>query len=175
MEKRSGEKDGIFSCHTRLKVFDSSRTRSWQDLWRGNKVLKEAFSKMYGIAHVVKASNCWFIRVCKWLPLVECLFFQSGSWWGGWYFLKIFSSCTLLDCLGGVDTIFWESSMKGKFSVRSFCTALIPKDCSRFPWKKSIWLTVTPLRAIFFIYFFLGQPHWWRYWPCIDYRILISL
>jgi hypothetical protein len=47
-----------------------------------------------------------------------------------------------------VDRLWWVSSKKGLFKVKSF-RSLACSDSSGFPWK-SVWWTQAPLRAAFF-------------------------
>jgi hypothetical protein len=42
---------GMYSSHTRFEVGDCTNFRFWHDLWCGDKVLKEAFPDLYGIAY----------------------------------------------------------------------------------------------------------------------------
>ena len=49
----------------------------------------------------------------------------------------------------GEDKIWWVSSKKGKFNVRSFYNILAWKEASPFPWKSN-WRTKAPSRVAFF-------------------------
>jgi hypothetical protein len=47
---------GIFFGLSRLEVGDGARTKFWHDLWCGDRVLKEAFPILFGIARMKDAS-----------------------------------------------------------------------------------------------------------------------
>jgi hypothetical protein len=48
---------GMYSSHTRFDVGDGVSARFWNDLWCGDKALKEAIPYLYGIAHIQDASK----------------------------------------------------------------------------------------------------------------------
>jgi hypothetical protein len=47
---------GSFFGFSRLEVVDGIRTKFWHDLWCGDRVLKEAFPVLVGIAQMKDAS-----------------------------------------------------------------------------------------------------------------------
>jgi hypothetical protein len=46
----------VFFSHTRLDPGDGSKIRLWEDVWRGEVTLKDAFPSLYNIASVKDAS-----------------------------------------------------------------------------------------------------------------------
>jgi hypothetical protein len=52
---------------------------------------------------------------------------------------------------GSEEKLWWVSSKKGLFKVKSFCS-LTCSGSSRFPWKR-VWHTQAPSRAAFFVWY----------------------
>jgi hypothetical protein len=52
-------------------------------------------------------------------------------------------------CKDSEDKLWWVSSKKGVFKVKSFFYSLASSGCSPFPWK-NVWHTQAPSRAAFF-------------------------
>jgi hypothetical protein len=52
---------------------------------------------------------------------------------------------------GSENKLWWVSSKKGLFKVKSFIYSLACSENSRFPWK-SVWRTQAPSRAAFFVW-----------------------
>jgi hypothetical protein len=65
------------------------------------------------------------------------------------FFFFFFPSVTLSVRKGSEDRLWWVSSKKGLFKVRSFLSSLACFVGSRFP-QKSVWRTQAPTRVAFF-------------------------
>lgn len=50
---------------------------------------------------------------------------------------------------GSEDRLWWVSSQRGLFKVKSFFSSLASSEGSCFPWK-SVWQTQAPSRVAFF-------------------------
>lgn len=44
----------IYSRYIHIEVGDESKIKIWPNAWSGNKALKEAYQKLYGIAKITK-------------------------------------------------------------------------------------------------------------------------
>jgi hypothetical protein len=139
----------LFSSHTKFDPGDGSKIRFRDYVWCGGVILKEVFPGLYNIASAKEASivdNMDFIGgTLQW----NVSFFRLVHDWE----LEVLASFyTLLYSYRmsreGEDKIWWVSSSKGKFDVRSFYNILVSKEASPFPWR-SIWHTKAPSRVSF--------------------------
>jgi hypothetical protein len=139
----------LFSSHTKFNPGDGSKIRFRDYVWCGGVILKEVFPGLYNIASAKEASivdNMDFIGgTLQW----NVSFFRLVHDWE----LEVLASFyTLLYSYRmsreGEDKIWWVSSSKGKFDVRSFYNILVSKEASPFPWR-SIWHTKAPSRVSF--------------------------
>jgi hypothetical protein len=131
---------------------EGSKIRFWDDVWCGDRALKEAFPGLYSIACLKEASmadnmerssnsiqwNIQFSRLIHDWEVEE---------------LATFYKC-LYDCKlrgEGIDKLWWVPSRKGLFEVKSFYRALSPRGLRSFPWK-SVWRSKAPPRVAFFVW-----------------------
>jgi hypothetical protein len=140
----------VFWSHCRFDPGEGSRIRFWEDIWCGDRALKDAFPVLHSIANNKGASiadnmehsngtiqwNIQFSRMFHdWEVDVVALFYKC-----------------LYDCNmrgGGVDKLRWLPSSKGVFEVKTFYRVLSPPGSPHFPWK-GIWRTKAPPRVAFF-------------------------
>jgi hypothetical protein len=110
--------------------------------------LKVAFPTLFGIARVKDAS------------VVDNLeFLGDSNHWNVSFtreahdFVSFFQALHLVKVSrGNEDKLWWVSSKKGLFKVKSFFYSLAISGSSRFSWR-SVWPTQAPSRASFFVRF----------------------
>ena len=124
----------LFSSHTRFDPANGSNIIFWDDVWCGETTLKEAYLGLYNIAsakEVSLADNMDFIGgIRQWnvsfLRLVH-----------DWELEVLASFYTLLYSFRvhkeGEHEIWWITSSKGRFDVRSYYNTLVRKVASPFP------------------------------------------
>jgi hypothetical protein len=140
----------VFRSHFRFDPGDGSRISFWEDIWCGDRTLKEAFPLLFNLASLKGASIADNMErsngVIQWNVQFTRLFHDWEV-----EVLASFYKC-LYDCkLRGIgaDKLWWLPSRKGVFEVKSFYRALLPTRTSSFPWK-SIWRSKAPPRVAFF-------------------------
>jgi hypothetical protein len=140
----------VFTRHIRFDPGDGSKIRFWEDIWCGDRALKEAFPGLFSIASYKEAS------------IADNMEHSSGSIQWNIQFTRLmhdwevevlasFYRC-LYDCKirgVGVDKLWWVPSCKGLFEVKSYYRVLSSTGASFFPWK-SIWRSKAPPRVAFF-------------------------
>jgi hypothetical protein len=139
-----------FKRHTRFDPGEGSRIRFWDDVWYGDRPLKEAFPGLFNIARLKEASIAdnversngviqWNIQFTRLIHDWEVEVLAS--------FYHCLYSCKLRE--DGGDKLWWAPSRKGRFEVKSFYRALSGHESISFPWK-SIWRSKAPPRVAFF-------------------------
>jgi hypothetical protein len=139
-----------FKRHTRFDPGEGSRIRFWDDVWCGDRPLKEAFPGLFNIARLKEASiadnverangvSQWNIQFLRLIHDWEVEVLAS--------FYHCLYSCKLRE--DGGDKLWWVPSRKGGFEVKSFYRALSGHGSISFPWK-SIWRSKAPPRVAFF-------------------------
>jgi hypothetical protein len=140
----------VFWSHCRFDPGEGSRIRFWEDIWCGDRALKDAFPVLHSIANNKGASIAdnmehsngtiqWNIQFSRLFHDWEVEVVAS--------FYKCLYDCNLRR--GGVDKLRWLPSSKGLFEVKTFYRVLSPPGSPHFPWK-SIWRTKAPPRVAFF-------------------------
>jgi hypothetical protein len=136
----------------KFDVGEGSKIRFWDDIWCGDRALKEAFPGLFSIASFKEASIAdnmehssnsvqWNIQFNR---LVHD--WEVGE-------LASFYKC-LYDCKlrgEGKDKLWWVPSRKGLFEVKSFYQMLSLCGSVSFPWK-SVWKSKAPPRVAFFVW-----------------------
>jgi hypothetical protein len=139
----------VFRSHFRFDPGEGSRIRFWEDIWCGDRTLKEAFPNFFNMASFKGASIANNLERYNGIIQWNIQFSRLSHDWEV-EVLASFYKC-LYDCkLRGVgaDKLWWLHSRKGVFEVKSFYRALSPSRSSSFPWK-SIWRTKAPHRVAF--------------------------
>jgi hypothetical protein len=141
-----------FRRHVKFDPGVGSRICFWDDIWCGDRALKEAFPGLFTIARFKEASitdnaehsngtiqwNIQFSRLFHDWEVEE---------------LALFYRCLYACKLRGVgkDKLWQLPSSKGMFEVKSFYRALSPRGPPSFPWK-SVWRSQAPPRVAFFVW-----------------------
>jgi hypothetical protein len=131
----------VFSNHFRFVPGEGSRIRFWEDIWCGDRALKDAFPDLFSIASNKGASIAdnmersngiiqWNIQFSRLFHDWEVEVVAS--------FYKCLYDCNLRG--GGVDKLWWLHSRKGLFEVKTFYRALSPPGLSSFPGRWRWWL-----------------------------------
>jgi hypothetical protein len=141
---------GSFSGFSRLEVGDGVRTKFWHDLWCGNRVLKEVFPVLFGVARMKDASVADNLEVLGGSIQWNVSFVREAHDWEVGVFASFFHVLHLaMVSRDRADRLRWVPSKKGVFKVKSYFSSLAGGEGSRFPWK-SVWRTQAPSRAAFF-------------------------
>jgi hypothetical protein len=141
-----------FKQHVKFDPGDGSKIRFWDNVWCGDRALKEAFLGLFIISGLKKASiadnvehlngtiqwNIQFSRLIHDWEVDELALFYRCL-----YACKIRRD--------GIDKLWWLPSSRGMFEVKSFYRALSPCGSPSFPWK-SIWRSQAPPRVVFFVW-----------------------
>jgi hypothetical protein len=140
----------LFSNYIRFDPGDGSKIKFWDDVRCGETTLKMLFPGLYIIAITKDASIADNIDTSGGTLQWNVSFSRLVHDWE----LEVLASFYTLLYLyrmsrEGEDKIWWVSSSKGKFDVRSFHNILASKEANPFPWK-SIWRTKAPSRMVFF-------------------------
>jgi hypothetical protein len=147
--RTSGKCGTLFSGFVRFEVGDGVMTKFWHDIWCGNTVLKEAFHVLFGIAYakdasvadnmeILGGSTQWNVSIVREAHDCEVDVFAS-------FFQVLHSAIVSRGC---AYRLWWVSSKRGLFKVKSFFSSLAYSEGSCFPWK-SVWQTQASSRAAF--------------------------
>jgi hypothetical protein len=140
----------VFMRHNRFDPGDGSKIRFWEDIWCGDRALKEAFPSLFSIASYKEASIADNMEHSSGIIQWNIQFTRLIHDWEV-EVLALFYRC-LYDCKirgVGVDKLWWVPSHKGLFKVKSYYRVLSPTGVTTFPWK-SIWRSKAPPRVAFF-------------------------
>jgi hypothetical protein len=131
---------------------EGSKIHFWEDVWCGDRTLKEEFPGLYNIASFKDAS------------IADSMEYSSESIQWNIQFSRLIHDwevgdlATFYKCLyeyklrgEGRDKLWWMPSRKGVFEVKSFYRALSPHGLGSFPWK-SVWKSKAPPRVAFFVW-----------------------
>jgi hypothetical protein len=131
---------------------EGSKIHFWEDVWCGDRTLKEEFPGLYSIASFKDAS------------IADSMEYSSESIQWNIQFSRLIHDwevgdlATFYKCLyeyklrrEGRDKLWWLPSRKGVFEVKSFYRALSPHGSGSFPWK-SVWKSKAPPRVAFFVW-----------------------
>jgi hypothetical protein len=131
---------------------EGSKIHFWEDVWCGDRTLKEEFPGLYNIASFKDAS------------IADSMEYSSESIQWNIQFSRLIHDwevgdlATFYKCLyeyklrgEGRDKLWWLPSRKGVFEVKSFYRALSPHGLGSFPWK-SVWKSKAPPRVAFFVW-----------------------
>jgi hypothetical protein len=117
----------VFWSHCRFDPGEGSRIRFWEDIWCGDRALKDAFPVLHSIANNKGAS------------IADNMEHSNGTIQWNIQFSRLFHDwevevvASLYKCLydcnlrrGGVDKLRWLPSSKGLFEVKTFYRVLSP-------------------------------------------------
>jgi hypothetical protein len=139
-----------FSGFSRFKVGDRARTKFWHDLWCRDSVLKEAFLSLFGIARAKNASVAENLEFLSGSNQWNMSFSREAHDWEVDVFASFFQVFhTVFVRRGSEDRLWWVSSKRGLFNVKSFFNSLAGSEGSCFSWK-SACQTWALLRVVFF-------------------------
>jgi hypothetical protein len=141
-----------FRRFIKYDVGEGSKIRFWDDVWCGDRALKEEFPGLFSIASLKEASIAdnmehssnsiqWNIQFTRLIHDWEVGELAS--------FYKCLYDCKLRG--EGNDKLWWVPSCKGHFEVKSFYRMLSPRGLASFPWK-SVWKSKAPPRVAFFVW-----------------------
>jgi hypothetical protein len=141
-----------FRRFIKYDVGEGSKIRFWDDVWCGDRALKEEFPGLFSIASLKEASIAdnmehssnsiqWNIQFTRLIHDWEVGELAS--------FYKCLYDCKLRG--EGKDKLWWVPSRKGLFEVKSFYRMLSPRGSGSFPWK-SVWKSKAPPRVAFFVW-----------------------
>jgi hypothetical protein len=139
-----------FRRHFRFDPGEGSRVRFWEDLWCGDRTLKEAYPDLFNMASFKGASIADNMECSNGIIQWNVQFTRLAHDWEIEVlaaFYKRLYDCKLKGV--GVDKLRWLHSRKGVFEVKTFYRALSPSRAASFPWK-SIWRSKAPPRVAFF-------------------------
>jgi hypothetical protein len=139
-----------FSGFDRLEVGEGVRTKFWHDLWCWDIVLKEVFLVLFGIASVKDAPVADNMEILGGSTQWNMSFVRKAHDWEVDVFASFFQALhSAIVSRDHANRLWYVSSKKGLFKVKSFFNSLACSEGSRFPWK-SVWWTRAPSRAVFF-------------------------
>jgi hypothetical protein len=131
---------------------EGSKIRFWEDVWCGDRTLREEFPSLYSIASLKDAS------------IADNMEYSSESIQWNVQFSRLIQDwevgelAAFYKCLyeykmqgEGRDKLWWMPSRKGVFEVKTFYRALSPHGAVSFPWK-SVWKSKAPPRVAFFVW-----------------------
>jgi hypothetical protein len=136
--------------HFRFDPGVGSRISFWEDVWCGERSLKDTFSGLFSIARFRKASIVenmeWSNSAIQW----NIVFTRLIHDWEV-EVLASFYRCLYSYKFRGVgeDKLWWVPLSEGAFKVSSFYRVLSSHGSLPFPWK-GIWRTKAPPRVVFF-------------------------
>jgi hypothetical protein len=139
-----------FRSHFRFDPGEGSRVRFWEDLWCGDRTLKDAYPDLFNMASFKGASIADNMECSNGTIQWNVQFTRLAHDWEIEVLAAFYKD--LYDCKlrgVGVDKLRWLHSRKGVFEVKSFYRALSPSRAVSFPWK-SIWRSKAPPRVAFF-------------------------
>jgi hypothetical protein len=121
-------------------------------LWCEDTALKVAFPTLFGIARVKDAFDADNLEVLGVSNQWNVSFIREAHDWevdDFVSFLQVLHSVKV--SRGNEDKLWWVSSKKVLFKVKSSFYSLACTGSSRFPWR-SVWRTQAPSRAVFFVW-----------------------
>jgi hypothetical protein len=124
---------GIFFDFSRLEVGDGVRTKFWHDLWCGDRVLKEAFPVLFGIARMKNASVADNMEVLGGSTQWNVSFVREAHDWEVGVFASFHVLHLAMVSRDRADRLRWISSKKWVFKVKSYFSSLAGCEGSRFP------------------------------------------
>jgi hypothetical protein len=141
-----------FRRFCKFDIGEGSKIRFWDDIWCGERALKEEYPGLFSIARFKEASIAnnmepsnisiqWNIQFTRLLHDWEVGELAS--------FYKRLYDCKLRGV--GKDKLWWMPYRKGLFEVKSFYRALSPLGLVSFPWK-SVWKSKALPIVAFFIW-----------------------
>jgi hypothetical protein len=141
-----------FRRFSKYEVGEGSKIRFWDDVWCGERALKEEHPGLFSIARLKEASITdnmerssnsiqWNIQFTRLMHDWEVGELAS--------FYKSLYDCKLRG--EGKDKLWWVPSRKGLFEVKSIYRALSHRGPVSFPWK-SVWKSKAPPRVAFFVW-----------------------
>jgi hypothetical protein len=131
---------------------EGSKIRFWEDVWCGDRTLREEFPGLYSIASLKDASIAdnmeYSSESIQWNVQFSRLIqdWEVGD-------LAAFYKCLYENKIRGEgrDKLWWMPSSKGVFEVKSFYRAISSHGSVSFPWK-SVWKSKAPPRVAFFVW-----------------------
>ncbi|RVW87760.1 Transposon TX1 uncharacterized 149 kDa protein [Vitis vinifera] len=131
-------------------VGDGRKVKFWKDIWCGNTPLCEAFPSLFAFAVSQDAwvEDCWDYMgdAGGWNP---CFSRSFNDW-------ELEAVASLLSVLQGKrlnvgmeDSVVWNASKNGSFSVKSLYNTLDSGGAVPFPWR-IIWSPCVPTKVGFF-------------------------
>jgi hypothetical protein len=138
-----------FRRHIKFDLGNGSKIRFWDDVWCGDRALKEAFPGFFTIASFKEASIADSVEQSNGTLQWNIQFSRLIHDWEVEE-LALFYRC-LYACKmrgDGEDKLWWLPLSKGMFEVKCFYRALSPRGPLSFPWK-SVWRSQTPPRVAF--------------------------
>ena len=130
-----------FFGFARFEVGDGVRTKFWHDLWCGDRVLKEVFPILFGITRMKDASVADNMEVLGGSIQWNVSFVREAHDWEVDVFASFFQVLhSAIVSRGRADRLWWVSSKKGLFKVKSFFSLLACFEGRCFP-LKSVWRT----------------------------------
>jgi hypothetical protein len=141
-----------FRRFCKFDVGEGSKIRFWEDIWCGDRALKEEYPGLFSIARLKEAS------------IAENMEHSSNSIQWNIQFTRLIHDWEvgelaslykrLYDCKlrgEGEDKLWWVPSRKGLFEVKTFYRVLSTRGSNSFPWK-SVWKSKAPPRVAFFVW-----------------------
>ena len=140
----------VFRSHFIFDPGKGSKIRFLDDIWCGDRALKEDFPGLFIIASLKEASIADNMECSNGIIQWNIQFTRLLHDWEV-EVLASFYRCLYACKMRGVrdDKLRWLPSCKGIFEVKSFYRVLSPPRPSSFPWK-SIWRSKAPPRVAFF-------------------------
>jgi hypothetical protein len=125
-----------FRWHIKFDSGDGSKIPFWDDVWCGDRALKEAFPGLFTIASFKEASIADSVEQSNGTPQWNIQFSRLIHDWEVEE-LALFYRCQYACKMrrDGKEKLWWLPSSKGMFEVKSFYRALSPRGPLSFPWK----------------------------------------
>ncbi|KAF5445889.1 hypothetical protein F2P56_031564, partial [Juglans regia] len=127
-----------------------SRIKFWEDIWCGSEALNEAFPAVFLVARNQEASIEDLMILSGDHVQWNVTFSRAAQDWEVDIFEAFFSLIySVKSNKQQADSLWWNPTGKGIFSVRSFYKSLSHTTTIQFPWKR-LWRNKAPPKAVFF-------------------------
>ena len=136
-----------FLAHGYFRIQKGTQVRFWEDIWLGNKPLRDVYPSLY---RIVRKKNDTVAKVLASTPLDVS--FRRGLVEGNltaWY--DLVSKVVTVNLTKEKDVFVWNLHRSGSFTVRSMYLNLIQEGV--LPTKNPLWKIRVPLKIKIFLWY----------------------